>query len=290
VSTSVRTTGARLPPVALVLGGVTSIQFGAALAATLFSRAGPAGTAFVRVAFAAVILVALVRPRPRDYPRAQLRLAGLLGLALGGMNLCFYEALARIPLGPAVTIEFIGPLAVAVVSSRRALDLLWVALAAGGIALLSGGLQGAHSTAGIGFAALAGCLWALYIVINARAAATFSGANGLALGMGVAALLALGPGVAGAGSALLDPSVLGLGVVVALLGSVIPYSLETQALRALRRGTFSVLMSLEPAVAAIAGLAVLGQHLTSSQLLAIALVVVASAGASRTCPPRPVEV
>jgi len=281
--------GARLPPVALVLGGVTSIQFGAALAATLFSRAGPAGTAFLRVGFAAAILMALTRPRPRDYAPAQLRLAALLGLALGGMNLCFYEALDRIPLGPAVTIEFIGPLAVAVAASRRALDLLWVALAAGGIALLSGGLHGAHSATGIVFAALAGCLWALYIVVNARAAAAFRGASGLALAMTVGALAVAGPGVADGMGSLLSPGLLALGIAVALLGSVIPYSLETQALRRLRAGPFSVLMSLEPAVAALAGLVVLSQHLTATQLAAIALVVLASAGASRTGPPPPVE-
>jgi len=289
VTAFIRALGGRLPPVALVLGGVTSIQFGAALAATLFSRAGPAGIAFLRVGLAAAILMLIVRPRPSDSSPAQLRLAALLGLALGGMNLCFYEALDRIPLGPAVTIEFIGPLSVAVAMSRRALDLLWVGLAAVGIVLLSGGLHGAHSGAGIAFAAMAGGLWALYIVINARAAAAFRGATGLALAMSVGGLAVAAPGIAGAGSALLSPSLLVLSIAVAVLGSAIPYSLETQALRRLRPGTFSVLMSLEPAVAALAGLVVLGQHLSSIQVLAIAFVVLASAGASRTGAPIPVE-
>jgi inner membrane transporter RhtA len=272
-----------------VLTGVASIQFGAALAATLFSQAGPAGTALVRLAFAAVILLAIARPSVREHPPAHLRLAVLLGLVLGGMNLCFYEALARIPLGAAVTIEFIGPLGVAVALSRRPLDLLWVAIAATGIALLSGGLHGAHSVAGLALAAVAGCFWAAYIVINARAAATFSGATGLAMSMTVAAAAILVPGVAGAGSSLLDPHVLALGIAVALLGSVIPYSLETEALRRLRAGVFSVLMSLEPAVAALAGLVVLGQRLSTAQLVAIALVVIASAGASRGGGVAPVE-
>jgi inner membrane transporter RhtA len=272
-----------------VLAGVASIQFGAALAATLFSQAGPAGTAALRLVFAALVLVALVRPSLRDHPPPRLRLAALLGLVLAAMNLSFYEALARVPLGAAVTVEFIGPLGVAVALSRRALDLVWVALAATGIALLSGGLHGAHSAAGLALAALAGCFWAAYILVNARAAAAFPGATGLALSMTVGAAAVLGPGVAGAGASVLDPGVLALGLAVALLGSVIPYSLETEALRRLAPGVFSVLMSLEPAVAALAGFIVLGQRLTATQGLAIALVVVASAGATRSGAAAPVE-
>ncbi|HEV3230390.1 MAG TPA: EamA family transporter [Solirubrobacteraceae bacterium] len=273
-----------------MLIGVASIQFGAALAATLFSQAGPAGTALLRLAFAALILLAIARPSVRAHPPARLRLAALLGVVLAAMNLSFYEALARIPLGAAVTIEFIGPLGVAVASSRRALDLLWVALAATGIALLSGGLHGAHSVAGLALAALAGCFWAAYILINSRAAAAFSGASGLALSMTVGASVVLGPGLAGAGLNLFDPKLLILGIAVALLGSVIPYSLETEALRRLRAGVFSVLMSLEPAVAALAGWIVLGQRLSAAQAVAIALVVIASAGASRAGGAPPVEV
>jgi inner membrane transporter RhtA len=270
-----------VPPVLLVLAGVGSIQFGAALAATLFSQAGPAGTSLLRGSFAAAILVALTRPDVASHPLARLRLAALLGLSLAAMNLCFYEALARIPLGAAVTVEFIGPLGVAVASSRRALDALWVALAAAGIALLTSGLHGAHSSAGIGLAALAGCFWAAYILINARAAVAFRGAGGLAIAMTVGAVALLGPGLGGAGERLFAPGLLGLGALVALLGSVIPYSLETEALRRLPTGAFSVLMSLEPAVAALAGFAVLGQRLSASQVVAIALVVLASGGASR---------
>jgi inner membrane transporter RhtA len=281
---SARRRAERVPPTALVLGAVTSVQFGAALAKTLFDDLGPGGTVLLRVAFAAVVLWALWRPRPRAVRRADLRLALLFGLSLAGMNLAFYEALDRIPLGVAVTVEFVGPLGVAVVGSRRALDLAWVALAAAGILLLAD-LSGGTSTAGILLALLAGAFWAAYILLAARAGRAFPDGSGLALAMAFATLVLIPIGVADGGGALLEPGPLALGAAVAMLSSAIPYSLELEALRRLPANVFGVLMSLEPAVAATAGFIVLGQVLEARQLVAIALVVVASAGAARSASP-----
>jgi inner membrane transporter RhtA len=279
----------RVPPVGLVLTGVVSVQFGAALAATLFDDLGAAGTSLLRIGFAALIMAVAFRPRWRGYEAADLRLVAAFGLALGVMNLTFYEALDRVPLGIAVTIEFAGPLAVAVIGSRRALDLLWVALAAAGIVLLANpGGADALDTLGLVFALVAGACWAFYIVLAARAGPRFRGSDGVTIAMVVAALVPLGPGVAEAGADLLQPEWLALGAVVGLLSSAIPYTLETEALRRIPRHVFSVLMSLEPAVAALAGLIVLGQALGAREVLAIALVVAASAGASRHATP-PVE-
>jgi inner membrane transporter RhtA len=277
----------RVPPFGLVLAGVTSIQFGAALAATLFDDLGPAGTSVLRLGIAALILVGLARPHPREHSAPDLRLVALFGLALGAMNLTFYEALDRIPLGIAVTIEFAGPLAVAVLGSRRRLDVVWAVLAAAGILLLArpggGGLNGT----GLAFALAAAAFWAVYILLAQRAGRRFSGSTGVAMAMVVAALVPLGPGLAQGGTDLLHPGFLALGACVALLSSVIPYSLETEALRRLPANVFGVLMSLEPAVAATAGFIVLGQGLAARELAAIALVVVASIGATRTAPAPP---
>jgi inner membrane transporter RhtA len=224
----------RVPPVALVLAGVTSIQFGAALAATLFDDLGPAGTSVLRLGWAAIILVALTRPRVRGRSREALRLAALFGVALGVMNLTFYEALDRIPLGVAVTIEFAGPLGVAVYTSRRRLYLVWAAVAALGILLLANPF-GADSldTLGLAFALAAAACWFAYILIAQRATPHFSGSEGLALAMVVAALVPLAPGIAQGGADLLQPHWLAIGAGVALMSSVIPYSLETEALMAL---------------------------------------------------------
>jgi inner membrane transporter RhtA len=198
------------------------------------------------------------------------------------MNLCIYEAMDRIPLGAAVTIEFVGPLAVAVMGSRRAGDLAWVALAAGGVLLLAHPGTGGLDATGVAFALAAGACWAAYIVLSARTGRRFPGGSGLALAMVVGALLAAGPGIAQAGGALLEPGLLAAGAAVALASSVIPYSLEMEALRRLPARVFGVLMSLEPAVAALAGLVVLGQGLSTAETAGIALVVAASAGAAAT--------
>jgi inner membrane transporter RhtA len=202
------------------------------------------------------------------------------GLALGAMNLCIYEAMDRIPLGIAVTFEFIGPLGVAVAGSRRALDLLWVALAAAGIALLADYGGGALDPAGVAFALAAGALWAAYIVLSARTGRRFAGGTGLAVAMVAGAALVAPFGIAGAGSDLLRPELLGALLAVALASSVVPYSLELEALRRLPERVFGVLMSLEPAVAALAGVVVLGQALALRDWVAIGLVVAASVGAS----------
>lgn len=273
-----------IPPVALVLTGITSIQFGAALAATLFDQAGPAGTSAVRLSFAALVLLAVWRPwRRRHDPRA-LRLVALFGLTLGAMNLTFYEALDRIPLGIAVTIEFLGPITVATLLSRRRLDLVWVALATTGILLLAAPWQasGGLDSLGVAFALIAAVFWGLYIVLAQRAGRFFDGGEGLAIAMVWAAAIPLVPGIAQAGTDLLDPGLLVAGFGVALLSSVIPYSLETEALRRMPASVFGILMSLEPAVAALAGFLVLSQSLGARELVAIGLVVAASIGVTRT--------
>lgn len=272
----------RVPPLALVVTGIVSVQFGAALATTLFADLGPSGTVLLRIGFAALIMFVAVRPRWRDYDRSALKLVLVFGVALAVMNLAFYEALDRIPLGIAVTIEFAGPLAVAVIGSRRPLDVVWAFLAAAGILLLAnpGGANGVDP-AGVGFALIAAVCWAGYIVLAERAGPRFRGSDGITMAMVVAATLPIVPGVIEAGTALLDPLTLAIGAAVGLLSSAIPYSLETEALRRIPRHVFSVLMSLEPAVAALAGFLVLGQDLVPREIVAIGLVVAASAGASR---------
>jgi len=268
------------PAVGLVVLAVGSLQIGAAFAVELFDELGPAGAAFGRLGFAALILVAIWRPRLRGRPRGDLRVAVAFGLTLGAMNLCIYEAMARIPLGVAVTFEFVGPLGVAVVGSRRALDLLWVVLAAAGIVLLADYGGGSLDTTGVTFALAAGVLWAGYIVLSQRTGTLFGGGSGLAVAMVAGAALVAPFGIAGAGGELLRPELLGALLAVALASSVLPYSLELEALRRLPARVFGVLMSLEPAVAALAGLVVLGQGLAARDWLAIGLVVIASAGAS----------
>lgn len=273
-----------VPPVVLVLTGVTSIQFGAALAATLFDQAGPAGTSVLRLGWAAIVLLLAWRPWRRTHTREALRLAAVFGLVLGAMNLTFYEALDRIPLGVAVTIEFLGPITVATLLSRRRLDLTWVALAVLGILLLTAPWQdtGALDGLGVAFALIAAAFWGCYILLAQRAGRVFHAGEGLAIAMVWAALVPLAPGIAQAGTELLDPLLIVTGFGVALLSSVIPYSLETEALRRMPARVFGVLMSLEPAAAALAGFLVLDQRLSALQALAIVLVIVASAGIAIT--------
>jgi inner membrane transporter RhtA len=272
------------PAVVLVLGGIATVQIGAAFAKGLFDQAGPAGTVFLRVGFAAILLLALWRPTLRGVPRDRLQDIALFGFVLAAMNFSFYLALDRIPLGIAVTLEFVGPLAVAIGTSRRRADLLWAGLAAAGILLLSPSPGGSLSLLGAGLALLAGCFWAAYILLSARIGRSMPGGGPLALAMAFGTVLLIPAGVARAGD-LADPGVLAAGLAIAVLSSVIPYSLELEALRSLPRSTFGVLMSLEPAVAAAVGFVVLGQDLAASELVAIGLVVAASAGALRTAPP-----
>lgn len=286
----------RLPATALVATSAVSVQLGAAFATRLFSQVGPAGAVSVRLAFAAVCLVAVARAssrgraetspneRLRDRPVSDLAIVIGFGLTLGGMNLSFYEAIARVPLGVAVTVEFVGPLTVAMVASRHRTDVLWALLAGGGVFLLaSGDLLGTlrHlDVTGIGFALLAGSCWAGYILLNAETGQRFAGTSGLAVAMTVAAFAVVPLGAADAGAALLRPGVLGLGLGVALLSSVLPYSCEMAALRQVTPRAFGVLLSMAPAVAAVVGLAVLGQRLSGIEVAALVLVVTANVGSS----------
>jgi inner membrane transporter RhtA len=266
----------RAAAVGLVVAASLSPQLGAAFAVTLFDELGPAGAAFLRLAFAAIILWAIWRPRLAG----DLRLAGAFGVALGLMNWSFYESIARIPLAVAVTIEFAGPLLVAVIGSRRPLDLVWIALAAAGILVLVDPGGGTVDVVGVAFALVAAVCWMGYIYLNKRVGAAFPGGSGLAIAMAVGALIVLPAGVIQADGALTQPNLLGSAVVVALLSSVLPYSLDLEALRRLPAAVFGVLMSLDPAVAALVGFVVLGQDLGANELIGIATVVVASAGAA----------
>ncbi len=279
---------ARAPSGALVVGAIGSVQFGSAIAATLFSAVGPVGAVLLRLAAATIVLLILWRPSVRDRPRRELLLAVLFGLILAVMNTSFYAAIHRIPLGIAVTIEFVGPLAVAVFGSRRPMDLLWVALAAVGIVALTRGGTHGISALGVGFALLAGACWGCYIIVNARVGRTFEGGTGLALAMCVATVLVLPLGVAQGGAHLLEVHSLLLGAAVGMLSSAIPYSLEVEALRRIAPSVFGVLMSIEPAMAALAGFIVLGQGLGTRALFGMALVVIASIGASRRSREAPV--
>jgi inner membrane transporter RhtA len=269
---------------------MASTQTGAAIAKTLFDEAGPAATAFLRVALAALLLAVLWRPVVRGRRRRDLALAAAFGLALCAMNLSFYEAIDRIPLGVAVTIEFAGPLGVAIALSRRAIDGVWVVLAAAGILLLARG--GGHiSTDGVLLALLAGVFWAAYILLNARAGRVFPGGSGLTLAMVVGAIALLPVGIASGGDNLLRPHLLAAAAGVAMLASAIPYSLELEALRRLPAQVFGILMSVEPAVAALAGFVILGEDLRARDILAIVLVAAASAGSALTAPspPQPLD-
>jgi inner membrane transporter RhtA len=230
-----------------------------------------------RLGFAAILLLAIWRPVLMEAGRDGLVLAIAFGATLAAMNLSFYESLERIDLGIAVTFEFVGPLLVGLLASRRPLDLVWVACAAAGVLLLTRP-SGSADAAGIGFALLAGGFWAAYILLSARVGRAFSGGRGLALAMGFGTALMVIPGTAAAGGDLLDPGAAAVGAATAVLSSVIPYSLELEALRRIAVGTFGVLMSLEPAVAALIGLIALDQGLAALEVAGIGLVVVASAG------------
>ncbi|MDX6285280.1 MAG: inner rane transporter RhtA [Frankiales bacterium] len=270
----------RLPAPVLVFGAIVSVQCGGAVAAKLFDRAGPGGTVLLRLALAAVVLLPIVRPRIRGRSGRDLRAAAVFGLVLAGMNACFYQALERTPLGLAVTLEFVGPLAVAIGASRRRLDLLWAGLAAGGVALLAGRGGGDVTTLGVVFALAAGAFWAAYILVSQRIGRVFPGASGLAIALLVGAVAVAPYGVIDGGDALVEPGVLAAGLAVALLSSAVPYSLELTALRRLSAAVFGVLMSLEPAVASLVGLIVLSQRLTVVQVVAVAMVCLASLGAT----------
>jgi len=282
--------GSRGAATALVLGGIVSVQVGAAFATTLFDELGPGGTVFLRIAFAALLLLAIWRPPLRLGEGVARRDVVLLGLVLAAMNLSFYVSLDRIPLGIAVTLEFIGPLGVAIVGSRRRLDLLWVGLAAAGILLLSPVPGSDLDALGVVMALVAGCFWAGYILLTARVGRALPGGGGLAIAMTIAAVAVIPVGLADGGEALLDGELLAIGFAVAVLSSALPYSVELEALRRLPENTFGVLMSLEPAAAATVGFLGLDQGLAAREVVAIGLVVAASLGALRAAgTPRAAE-
>jgi inner membrane transporter RhtA len=276
------TTGAlsRIPSPALVIGGIASVQLGSAIATTIFHQVGPGGAVLLRLLTASVLLCAVTRPSLSGRSRRQLALAALFGLVLAAMNMTFYHALERIPLGIAVTLEFVGPLGVAVLGSRRRLDLLWAGLAIAGILALTRGDAHGLDALGVVLALVAGACWAAYILVNARVGQAFPDTSGLALAMCVATIVSLPIGIAEGGSQLVAPHSLVLGASVGILSSAIPYSFELEALRRIATNVFGVLMSLEPAFAALAGLVVIGQALSARELIGMALVVAASAGAS----------
>lgn len=270
-----------LSPVWLVVGAIVSVQVGASFAKSLFELAPPTAIAWLRMAVAAAVLMLLARPRLSGRSWAEWRVVIGYGIALATMNWAIYMSFSRIPIGLAVTIEFLGPLAVALLGSRRWLDLAWVALAGIGVALL-GVFPVTVDWIGVGFALLAAAGWAAYILLGRRTGASWSGVTGVSVGAMLGAVIFLVPGVLSGGTDLLQPRVLLLGAAVGILSSVIPYGLEMVALRSISPGIFGILMSLEPAVAALAALLILGEQLSWVEIVAMGCVIVASAGATRT--------
>lgn len=277
-------------PVWLVLIGILSVQFGAGIAKSLFDEIAPTTIVWLRLVTSAVVLVAIARPVLRGRSRTDWLVVLAFGLCLGVMNWAIYQAFARIPLGIAVTLEFIGPLTLAVIGSRRVRDLLWVLLAGLGVAVLGLSGGGEVNLAGALFALLAGAMWASYILLAGQTGRRWPGFDGLALASVFATLLLTPFAIGEGGGDLLDLHILLLGAAVGLLSSVVPYTCELVALRSIRASVFSILMSLEPAAAALAGIIVLQEFLTWEQWLAMTFVVIASVGAtrsSRTLAPAP---
>ena len=265
-----------------VLVAMLSFQTGASLAKQLFPLVGPVGTTTLRLTFGALILCAIWRPWRQKLTRAELRTIAIYGVAIGGMNLCFYIALKTLPLGIGVAVEFIGPLAVAVIASRRAIDFVWAALAAAGIVLILPIFRASAQADlhGILWALLAGACWGVYILIGQRAGASVHGGTVTALGMATGALCVLPVGVAVVGKPLLNPVILPLGIAVAILSGAFPYTLEMIGLKRLPAHTFGVLMSVEPALGAVMGRILLHEKLAALQIVAIACVIAASAGST----------
>lgn len=268
----------RVPAPLLVLTAIVSVQVGSSVAKQLFDDLGAAGVTLLRLGLAAGLLLLLLRPRLRSWTRASWTAALLLGAAMAGMNLVFYLSLRTVPLGIAVTVEFLGPLLLALVQTRRAVDLLWAALAAAGVALLGLNTSNDVPVTGLLLAFVAGLFWAGYIVASARVGQVLPGTDGLAVALAFAAVLVLPFGLSGASAVVERPGLLLAAFGVALLSSVISYGLELSALRRIPTQVFGILMSLEPAAAAVAGFAVLGEQLGPREVLALVLVSLASAG------------
>lgn len=277
----------RPSPIGLVLLSIVSVQFGSALAKSLFAELGPWGVVFLRVAFSTLILFVLWRPKWHSQVRQNLTAIITFGVVLALMNSCFYASIDRIPLGIAIALEFTGPLGLSVLKSQRWLDGLWAILAGAGIALITP-LSGFDIDGwGILLALAAGVFWALYILLAAQIGQKLSGIEGLAWALAISTLLLLPLGVANAGTALLNPKLLAMGAGVALLSTTLPYSFEMVALRSLPVKVFGIMLSLEPMMGVLAGFWVLGEKLSARSLTACLLVSIAAAGAAkfRTAPP-----
>jgi inner membrane transporter RhtA len=265
-----------------------SLQFGAAIATELFDEVGSAGASALRLGLAAVVLLVWARPDVRSWSAHHRRSVVLLGLSMAAMNYAFYEAVSRIPLGAAITIEFLGPLGLAVALTRRWRELVFVALALAGVAILGlgqqGSVEGSLDPVGVVAALVAALFWACYILAGSRLATTEPGLGGLAAACTVAAVVVVPIGVASSGGDLLDARVLVLGLGMAVLASVVPYSFELRALERMAKRTFSILVALEPAIGALVGAVLLDQHLGPVSFLGVGLVVAAGIGATATAP------
>ena len=265
-----------------MLFAIISVQSGAAIAKTLFPAIGAAGTASLRIGISAIILFVVYRPNLFKFTPNQLKIVIPYGLSLGAMNLIFYLAIERIPIGLSVTLEFIGPLVVAVMGSKRLIHYLWVLLAAAGIVLIAPWSNDGIDLLGVLFALLAGALWAAYIVLGAKVSKIMKGGEAVATGMLFASVLIVPFGILENGLNNLTPTFLYLGIALALLSSAIPFTLEMKALGQLPTRTFSILMSLEPAAASICAFIFLQEYLTFNEILAVVFVVIASVGSTIT--------
>lgn len=281
VGFSIHSRHGRVPSTGLLVLSIFSTQIGAALAKGLFSSVGPVGAVALRVGFSAILLLLVARPRVAGYSRPTYLNIVLFGVALAAMNLCFYSALAHIPLGVAVTLEFVGPLSVSISGSRRFITVLWVILAACGIAALAPWTGATYNLLGMILALVAGGCWAAYIIFSSRVGRSVAGINGLALAMGVASILLIPVGIVVTGVHLFHPTTLLVGLGVALLSSVIPYSLEIEALRRLSTRVFGLLMSMEPAIATLVGLVLLGERIGIRSFVSIVLITIAIIGTLR---------
>jgi inner membrane transporter RhtA len=275
--------GRIIVPIAAALLAMVSVQSGASLAKTLFPIIGPVGTVGLRIGFGTLVLIAALRPWRTRISKTNWQPLALYGVSIGVMNVCFYLALSRIPLGIAVALEFTGPLAVAVLSSHRPVDFLWIGLALAGLGLI---LPIVHTGQGIDpigvlFALGAGACWALYIVFGRRTGADH-GAQSVALGSLISAVIVVPAGVLSAPPALFSRSVMLFGLAVGILSTALPYALDMVALTRLPARTFGVLMSLDPAIGALCGWVFLGEQLRLLQWTAIVLIILASAGSAST--------
>ncbi len=270
-------------PVGLLLIAMASIQSGASLAKSMFPIVGAQGTTTLRLIFASIIMLLLLRPWRAKLTASSLRTVIVYGMSLGGMNFLFYMSLNTVPLGIAVALEFTGPLAVAIYASRRALDFLWIGLAVIGLLLLipTGDTSAGIDPLGVGYALGAGICWALYILFGQKAGAD-NGVQTAALGVMIAALFVAPIGIVHAGAALLTPSLIPIAIGVAILSTALPYTLEMVALTRIPARTFGTLMSIEPAFGALSGLLFLHEYLSLAQWLAIACIILASVGATMT--------